>query len=150
MMGNSGNQVRAPRRESGFTLIEMMIVVAIIGILAAIALPAYQDYVKRGKIIEGTSALSDARAQLEHYYDNGVAHSYTGFTCPGNTKNFAIDCSDLSDSTYTVTATGISSQGMGGFTYSINQTNTKTTVAVPTGWKVPSSSCWAIRRDGSC
>jgi type IV pilus assembly protein PilE len=150
MKGNSGNQVLAPRREAGFTLIEMMIVVAIIGILAAIALPAYQDYIKRGKIIEGTSALSDARVKLEHYFDNGTTHSYNGFTCPDDTKNFTIACSDLSDTTYTVTATGIASQGMGGFTYSIDQANTKTTVAVPTGWKVPSSSCWAIRKDGSC
>lgn len=149
MKGNSGNQVLAPRREAGFTLIEMMIVVAIIGILAAVALPAYQDYIKRGKIPEGTAALSDARVKLEQYFQDSADHSYSGFTCPGNTKNFNIVC-DVAAAGYTVTATGNSSTGMGGFVYTINESNTKATTKVPSGWKLPSSNCWAIRKDGSC
>ncbi len=55
-------------RVKGFTLIEVMIVVAIVAVLAAIALPNYSDYIKRGKIIEATSALSDARTRFNQFY----------------------------------------------------------------------------------
>ncbi len=53
---------------SGFTLIELMIVVAIIGILAAIAIPAYQDYTCRAKISEAINALAPAKTAVSEYY----------------------------------------------------------------------------------
>src|SRR6266581_1407504 len=59
---------RIMRDIKGFTLIEVMIVVAIVAVLAAIALPNYADYIKRGKIIEATSALSDLRTRYEQYF----------------------------------------------------------------------------------
>ena len=54
--------------QQGFTLIELMIVVAIIGILAAIAIPAYQDYTNRAKVTEAVSALSAATTSVGEYY----------------------------------------------------------------------------------
>ncbi|ALP51802.1 hypothetical protein Tel_00855 [Candidatus Tenderia electrophaga] len=63
------------RQATGFTLIELMIVVAIIGILAAIAYPAYQDQVRKGKRAEGQAALLDMMAKQERFYTDN--NSYT-------------------------------------------------------------------------
>lgn len=56
------------RKQQGFTLIELMIVVAIVGILAAIAIPAYQDYITRAKVSEGVAAVDQARTSVADFY----------------------------------------------------------------------------------
>lgn len=68
------------KAQQGFTLIELMIVVAIIGILAAVAIPAYQDYTKRSHVSEGLSLASGAKAAVTEYY------SSTGAWPAGNTE----------------------------------------------------------------
>jgi len=55
------------KAQQGFTLIELMIVIAIVGILAAIALPAYQDYIVRSKMTEGLGALAEAKTTIAEY-----------------------------------------------------------------------------------
>jgi type IV pilus assembly protein PilA len=68
--------------QKGFTLIELMIVVAIIGILAAVALPAYQDYTVRAKMSEVILALSACRTTItEIYQSGGVAPAQNGWGC---------------------------------------------------------------------
>ena len=61
------------RKQTGFTLIELMIVVAIIGILAAVALPAYNDYSTRAKISEGILAASQCRTSVSEIYQTASA-----------------------------------------------------------------------------
>ena len=56
------------RKQQGFTLIELMIVIAIVGILAAIALPAYQDYTVRAKVSEALANLAEAKTTIAEYY----------------------------------------------------------------------------------
>ena len=74
--------------QKGFTLIELMIVVAIIGILAAVALPAYQDYTVRAKVTEGLSLAGAAKAAVSENAANGAPFS-SGWTAPSATKNVA-------------------------------------------------------------
>lgn len=141
----------APVNSDGFTMLEVMIVVVIVGILAAIALPNYADYVKRGKIIEATSALSDLRTRYEQYYlDNRTYAGGCAVIKPNvNTaRSFTIDCPGETATTYSGVATGKAAEGMNGFTYTIDQTNAKTSTGP--GGTYTNATCWATRKSGEC
>jgi type IV pilus assembly protein PilE len=135
----------------GFTLIELMITVAVIGILAAVAYPGYTDYVRRGKITEATSSLSDLRLRAEKFFADN--RTYVGFPdAVTGTRYFTYDCNTPAKSatTFNCSATGIATQGMGGFKYSINESNTRTsTFTGLTGW-TNSSTCWVTKKGEAC
>jgi type IV pilus assembly protein PilE len=149
----------APHRARGFTLLEVMIVVAIVAILAAIALPNYSDYIKRGKIIDATSKLSDARVHLEQWFQDNRTY-VAGCVDPpagavrmtsGPDDYFVLSCSNVTATTYTVNAIGIVGKGMDNFgPYTIDQSNAKTSVTSEPGWAPGPFNCWATRKDGSC
>ena len=134
----------------GFTLVELMITVAIIGILAAVALPSYNDYIMRGKIAEATSGLSDGRVKLEQFFQDN--RTYVGGPAPIATINFTFALSTTTPataSTYLLVATGISS--MAGFTYTIDQSNARATTAVyNTNWGTVPATCWITKKGGGC
>ncbi len=67
--------------QRGFTLIELMIIVAIVSILAAVALPAYGDYVRRGQLPEAFAGMSDLRVKMEQYYQDNRNYGTNGGNC---------------------------------------------------------------------
>ncbi len=142
------------KRKKGFSLIEVMVAVAIVGILAAIAVPSYQRYVQRGKTQEATGALAELRVKLEqHFQDNRSYAGYVNGSCDlvatGNAavaaKYFSYAC-ESDATTFMLTATGAAAEGMSGYSYTINQDNAKTS-AVPgsTG-----ATCWITKEGETC
>ncbi len=134
------------RVQQGFTLIEVMIVVAILGILAAVAYPSYSDYAARGRIAEAVSQLADSRVKMEqHFQDNRTYVGVPTAPCNGTAvtlKAFSVTCAPTA-TTFTITATSTAALGAAGaYVYTVNQNNVRATTmfkgATPTcatGWQ---------------
>jgi type IV pilus assembly protein PilE len=155
----------APARAKGFTLIELMVVVAIIAILAAIALPSYTAYITRSKLTEAQNALSAFRVQMEQFYQDNRNYgtSTCGTTLAGTQsvpdpsaglKYFGTYVCTLAANkqSYTTSLSGITTP-TSGFMFTINNQNAQTTVisspASPT-WGTGTINCWVVRKGGSC
>ena len=144
-----------PARCAGFTLLELLLVVALTGILAATALPVYTDYLRQGRIPTATTHLATQRARMEQHFQNhrsyaGASGCVTGpnHRALDDNGHFVFSCSvDNDGSGYRLTATGVRS--MAGFVYTVNQSNARRS-SVPSNWALPvPNNCWATR-SGSC
>lgn len=134
------------KKSSGFTLIELMIVVAVIGVLAAITYPSYKDYVVRSKRSDAKSALLNAQIAQEKYRANSIRYgtlTEIGVNGTSPDGNYTIAISGTPDATsYTVTATPLSpftDTGCG--TFAVNKDGKTTSSSVQTtAAKV--TECW--------
>lgn len=142
------------RPAQGFTLIELMIVVAIIAIVAGIAVPAFTKYVQRSKISEATAGLASMSVKLEQYFQDNrtyVGACQNGTIAPLPQANLFTFACNLTATTYTVTATGKAGTNMSAFSYTIQQDDTRTTASLPAGWTTPNpNNCWARTENGAC
>ncbi len=148
-------------RDKGFTLIEVMIVVAIIAILAAIAMPNYTAYVQRSRLTEASAKLSDLRTRMEVYFqDNrGYGPTATGCGVPVATSNsnyFTFACYLTNDPTATTQADNQSfvlhatgAGPMAGFEYTIDQSSGKQTRNFVGRSGLP-VACWLLRTGDPC
>jgi len=130
--------------QKGFTLIELMLVVAIIGLLASVAYPAYQDYVTRGKIAEATAELASKRVLMEQWFQDNRTYIGAPACTAASGKYFSFACSNLTQNTYTLDATGTVT--MAGFNYHLDHNNAKTS---DTTWG-DSGTCWVTKKGGVC
>jgi type IV pilus assembly protein PilE len=150
-----------PRSSAGFTMIELMITVAIVAILSAIAYPAYRNYVLRGQVVYATNALSALSANMERYFQdnrqyttaNGIANPCP--TTPQLNGTFNVSCQSVTATTYVLQAVGQGSTQ--GFTYTLDYQGNQTTTIVapaPSAWLTGTAGCsgassWETRA-GTC
>ncbi len=135
---NSVSPLSRLRAVAGFTLLELMIVLVVISVLAAIAIPAYGDYLLRGRLAGGTALLKSTRQQLEQRYSDNRSYANAAGACTiaaflDADSTFSYACTVTPDGQrFVLTATG--NGPTGGFTYAIDEAGVERTLAVRSGW----------------
>jgi type IV pilus assembly protein PilE len=138
----------------GFSLIELMIALAVAAIIAAIAVPAYQDHMLRARIPEATSTLSALAMRLEQHYQDHHKYGTTEDGCavamPAN-QFFTFQCAAQNGGqSFLLTATGRGGGQIAEFTFTLDQNGSATTTRLPETWGKTPATCWVTKRDAQC
>jgi type IV pilus assembly protein PilE len=139
---------------NGFTLIELMITVAIVGILAAIGYPAYSEYVVRSRIVDALGQLGALRVKQEQIYADNRSYGSSATGCSGlvlpASPYFTFSCTWVTDDqTFVLTAAGKSGTSLSGYTFTVNHKNEQRTTAFVDAPSVP-LNCWIKRKSETC
>lgn len=133
-------------RRNGFTLIELVIVMAVIAILAAIAVPSYSEYVSRSRIAEATGTLGAIRLRMEQAYQDNGNYGVAGCAVAmANTNYFDFEC-DLTNDGQGFTATAVGKSAAAGYSFSIDEQGNRRTLAFPNAGE---ADCW-LAKAGVC
>ncbi len=136
----------------GVTLLELMVVLAALGLLAAVVYPSYRSQLQRSRLGEGMNALADSRARMEQHFLN--TRSYASGPCATSETvgAFTLVCGTApTASAYTLRATG--SGLANGFVYTLDEKGTQRTTGLPSSWgSVPAGGypCWIHRQGDTC
>jgi type IV pilus assembly protein PilE len=128
--------------QKGFTLIELMITVAIIGILTSIALPSYNQYIVRSKLTEGSQSLATVGVTMNQYMQDTGSYQATGTTdcgraMPSTIHGLTYTCTAPTANTFTATMSGVLSDKT--YTFTLNELGDRKTTS-PTA----NTTCWMI------
>lgn len=151
-----GSRDRGPSAtpSQGFTAVELAVVLAVVAMLAAIAIPSYAQHLQRARLTEALTRLADQRVRMEQYfldnrrYDDGAGGCGPAAMAATATDRFAVECTATATS-FTLAAVGIPGRGMQDFAFTVDEANNRRTPSLPQGWQA-SDICWVIRHDGAC
>lgn len=137
--------------QAGFSLVELMVALAIATFIAAFAVPSYRDHALRGQLPEMSSALQLGALRLEQYYQDFRSYrngGSCGITLPGSDR-FVLRCTSPDDGqSFLLTARG--SGALTDFAYTIDHQGQTRTIALPPTWGPAPRDCWILKRGATC
>jgi len=137
----------------GFSLIELMITLAIAAIIAAVAVPGYRDHMLRAHIPEATSTLSALAMRLEqHYQDNQAYGDKNGCAVTMPTDEFfTFECAaNNNGQSFLLKASGKSGGAMSDFVFTLDQNGNAMTTQLPAAWGRAPVNCWTHKQNSTC
>jgi type IV pilus assembly protein PilE len=145
------------RPARGFTLIELMITIAVIAVLAAIALPSYNDYITRSKLTEAHQVLSDLRVKLEQRFQDARSYANCAAIVAAVTGNkyFTFSCQPVADTANQFLIQADGAGDLAGIAFTVSESNVRTTVVtggskMATKGYTGNGACWVIKKGGQC